>query len=846
MSKNKFYKSVQDVDVYIKNKDIESITALTHAGVRRYFLWRITELADSSWLDSFVGKYSDIYMKPHVLGSDWHQMMSYLEKMADVYSEKPNPELKKSLENMIDSLIKWRRLDEAREDNRNAWTDSTIIKLMAALPVGISCKYLGFLPLAGKNEPGRLFSGEIKKSLFEKYLSSNNKKAFSQLLEILLEPKESTAEIRENIRKHELHAATPIVDSYWFARIFIENRVRIFNSYPAVVADKAFEQIQKLFDLEDEIVRHRVFWSASTQLFKEDPDLISGDDDYMSIITSLAIESFKRIPEPSQKKYQDLNKRLIEEADQIRSSGFFKGVEQLDQDHINIAWEAEPELICKTLSDLELGSEIKLDQVAEMLASQVKSDIDKYFGVPGKVDCFLNADIAYIRGLVAGARKQARVLNETHWDVLLQFIVALNKRLRSISDPERGYKFKRWTVKEIAELVIEATRNDDSGFPLTKANRWGELLIELTDNVPFEGSFEDEQIITDVLNAPKGQLYEAMITLSLYKARKTERVSEPKWLESISQYFKAKVNNVETRDTAFDVALGKFLAQLYYLDSNWLFESFDRIFPIEALPNWKAVIGSHFFYTNKVHLEFYERLKKSHLVKAVRTGFTDNRDDKQRSDLHHVEEKMIQYITIGYLARWEDYGDDSLIAKLLYDSFKPPKPKYERLLELTEFVYQQFGGEPEKQATIEQIEPLWRDLFEQLHKRTRSEKAKHILSLLGLWIVFIDPEKLNKEYTKWLRWSAKHIWTGYNAPEFVRNLSMISEKIIGKNLNSIGKIYLETLSDGHGLDFELDKIRTLVSNLYEKKQKNVADRIANKHGEMGQYFLRDVYFKYNN
>jgi len=61
----------------------------------------------------------------------------------------------------------------------------------------------------------------------------------------------------------------------------------------------------------------------------------------------------------------------------------------------------------------------------------------------------------------------------------------------------------------------------------------------------------------------------------------------------------------------------------------------------------------------------------------------------------------------------------------------------------------------------------------------------------------------------------------------------------------VAEIYIEMLNYGAYPDYDQKDINKVVKCLYEKGYKEYADSICNKYGEVGYYFLRDMYEKYH-
>ncbi|GAI01033.1 unnamed protein product, partial [marine sediment metagenome] len=111
---------------------------------------------------------------------------------------------------------------------------------------------------------------------------------------------------------------------------------------------------------------------------------------------------------------------------------------------------------------------------------------------------------------------------------------------------------------------------------------------------------------------------------------------------------------------------------------------------------------------------------------------------------------------------------------------------------------------------------------------------------LHLWLDIID--EIDDEITPWVKLTAKYINVSFRDFELVENLV----KHVVKKPKNVGEIYIEMLNGGAYPDYKQEDIKTIVECLYSSGFKEYADTICNMYGEVGYYFLRELYEKNNN
>ena len=91
-----------------------------------------------------------------------------------------------------------------------------------------------------------------------------------------------------------------------------------------------------------------------------------------------------------------------------------------------------------------------------------------------------------------------------------------------------------------------------------------------------------------------------MISYSLDVAPICERESGYRWVSSIRDQFSKRLNQPSERTLEFSAVLGISLANLYYLDKEWVAENLDEIFPHDNEAHWRSTFKGYVRYTRGI------------------------------------------------------------------------------------------------------------------------------------------------------------------------------------------------------------------------------------------------------
>ncbi len=445
------------------------------------------------------------------------------------------------------------------------------------------------------------------------------------------------------------------------------------------------------------------------------------------------------------------------------------------------------------------------EQYVRMNSVEISKNLEPFFDIPYHLQ----------HSLLVGLYDAWQAKEKIVWREVLRFCskIVENNAFWGKDDERRD-----WVVRKIADLIEKGTRDDSHAFDEKYLPLAEKILINLALNdrstLP-----STRELFTSVLNSTKGSIYSAMILYSLRYARvKGQRT----WREKIKDYFTNSINS-ENAPIELYVTLGRYLRNILYLDNDWIKSSLDKIFPKSKEELWKATMTGYSYGSNKLYTELFDLLKESNnYSKAITSDFNDN----------FVTRRLIEHISIAYLNDLEDINKaDSLLQKIIEEC------DTRKISELVNFIWRLKGktSKEQKEKTI----TLWGRIVEKLLDKENEPGVSEILSNLSNWISVIDD--LNPRTTELLKISARHVGLTYTLISLIENLL----KFVDENPKEVGEILSEAITPKTFLFYKIEDIQKIVIKLYEKQETDIANEICSKFWSNKQFFLKDIYDKYN-
>jgi hypothetical protein len=438
---------------------------------------------------------------------------------------------------------------------------------------------------------------------------------------------------------------------------------------------------------------------------------------------------------------------------------------------------------------------------------------------------FENVNMQYQQSILWGFLEAWRKNREFDWANLFDFILKIvDSDVFWQTSPQGD---REGIVSAAANLIEEGTKNDSHAFDpaylkeaekvlLIFVNRVNELSPEL---------FDMGDLATSVLNSLKGKIYTAMITYSLRYARlyrPGEQHKQDRWVETMKREFTWRLDKRKERGVEFSFILGEFLANIFYLDEEWVKANLERIFPKKNKKYWEAAFTGYLYYGKKVYDNVYETLKANgHYQKAIRTEFKDDM----------VNNRLVEHICLGYIYDRENLNDPrSLINRLIRQA------RTNHLHRVVKFI----GSDRQnRQLVQDKIKPLWRKLYRLLLKNEDREDFKQIAAAISQWAHLVEP--IDDEVFSWLKYSFRNM----NSPGYAERFMDFLYNYLNNEPEKTAQLYLEMIELGIFPWYKEERIIEIVETLYEKNYKEYADKICIIYGKNGFFFLKELYQKYN-
>lgn len=400
------------------------------------------------------------------------------------------------------------------------------------------------------------------------------------------------------------------------------------------------------------------------------------------------------------------------------------------------------------------------------------------------------------------------------WDELLEFILKIIRNDSFWEDQFDDINYRDWIISEIADLIEIRTVNDDKPLKRDSIPKVCEILIILVNNTKTVRNDQDE-LVSSVINSPKGKIFMAMITFSLSYARRFKSKSQKRWLNPIKDVFTQTLEDPSV--TEFYVILGLYLPNILYLDEKWFKENINYIF---SEFNFKNVLNAY-LHQSKVHEVIYKALRKNGVLeKSIYTDFGDSR----------LNDNLVYHICTAYVYDIENISDNKSLINKLINNRNP-----DQLSAIIRFFL--LNRDTNLDRIKPKIRPLWKILIDIFYQNP--DNYKECLSDISLWLAFYD--EIDKEMCDWLLLSAIFLKINSNH----RQISKYLVKCLNKSRQNVALIFIEMLKNGAYPDYPKEDIEKIVQTLYENGEIESANKICNLYGEKNYHFLRHLYKKYN-
>lgn len=384
-----------------------------------------------------------------------------------------------------------------------------------------------------------------------------------------------------------------------------------------------------------------------------------------------------------------------------------------------------------------------------------------------------------------------------------------------------GDTYLRWFTMSLLSFIENATRQNSHFVSADSLLLVKRILLAIHDRE--DGPIEEyNDLSMTVLNSVRGKVFMCLIFYSLYKAR-MEGNETDRWDSEIKSIFNSIVASSD-QDVIPYFVLGQFLRNIDYLDSEWLYTNFSKIFPQEHQENWEAAFGAYLFYNPQPVKDYFKHFDNDlHYQKGLVTNF-----DKIGNDIHR---NLIAHICIGYIFKINGFNiNHGLISNLI--SIRSDR-NWTTLANFFWVHRNEFTDE-----VREMIPPLWSKIFWELIDGEINQIERDFLSKCCKWVNSVT--EINDRVLELLIASA----------QFVSQLDRYAVidglfNHLKKSPDRVGLILCELSKGAVTYDISRGKILEIVEALFERGHNEIASKICLLHAEKGHHFLRDVYDRFN-
>jgi hypothetical protein len=358
-----------------------------------------------------------------------------------------------------------------------------------------------------------------------------------------------------------------------------------------------------------------------------------------------------------------------------------------------------------------------------------------------------------------------------------------------------------WMISLIASFLEAGTKDDDTAYePELLPQGWQIITSLLTRVVAEKANLADP--MTHALNTEKGRLLGAMFNHALRVCRLASQNGQPvaeAWA-SVSEAFDAEVAKCRDANFEFSTLAAAYIANIDFMNRDWLKTNIKRVFPIEHPDNFRAALGGLAYATPTKPI--YQMLSDSHVfADALKLKLEDN----------HSRERVIEWIALAYL-----WGDEKLDSPLFSRIFESGSDSLQTAAEFFWSVH----GEKLSDDQIAKILSFWSVSIEW----SRIQKATPVALLARLARLSSYLQVLDDRATELLLAVVPYVHTDYSADQMVEELA----RLVDTNPSATASV-LECMLEANAPNYDLDdKLKGLVQKLAKLGLRGEAIRCAER------------------
>ncbi len=457
-----------------------------------------------------------------------------------------------------------------------------------------------------------------------------------------------------------------------------------------------------------------------------------------------------------------------------------------------------------------------IEGLSSVISTAICSNHEKF-----SVDCnaLINAPsiflYSWINGINQVIRNEIAIGKVSTVISIIDKIIGKSEFWKQIDEND---KYSNWFLTDLLRFIESILNRDFIELKSADLDLIKKILFEThkNDHSPVD---EFENLPMTVLNNTKGKIYTSLFELSLRIAR-FEKKEVDRWDADIKELLNSEIDKLEENNMLYCV-LGQFLPNICFLDLPWLIDKYKVLFSWDRPNNWDSIMIGFLYYHNRPYKELFsllhdnsdyelaliesERFQNAattNLINQICSAYLSGLDDLK------IETPVVQTIITT--------NNESIISAYIYFFWSPKVPIPENL--------------------IGKIKQFWKNIFD--YSSDLMNPVIDKIRLSGCCKFLKNFTTIDDEIYSWLMFSVKYLnvrdrYSIFEALE--KNIESSPEKVADLLIEIFGHEVTHDISRG--------KITKMVQTLYNKGQREKADRICNMHGEKGIHFLREVFLK---
>ncbi|MCX7110122.1 MAG: hypothetical protein NTX45_08330 [Proteobacteria bacterium] len=443
---------------------------------------------------------------------------------------------------------------------------------------------------------------------------------------------------------------------------------------------------------------------------------------------------------------------------------------------------------------------------------------------------FLKAQPPYQYGILSGFKKlwdkPASNTTNIDWDNAWEQIIKFLEELLSsegfwtedIVEYDVMTPNRNWIPPMVADLLHAGSRNDLHAYAPDLLPKSKELIELLLVKVTPENEVSDDPM-TQAINSAKGKAIEALFSLALRVCRLADQStgSHNEAWEDLKPIFDNEMSKCKESNYEFSTLAAAYLANLEYLDANWLAVNIGKIFPEQWPGNFHSAIGG-LVYAQSSH-RVYALLLNANVVERGLRSTSVKPDFKTR---------LIERVALAYL-----WGEEELHSPRFQYWFDA---RDEDALKAISYFFWSVSNESLTVNQIERIKMFWMTCLE--WGDTQRERPRQLLSSLSKLACYI--EEIGESEFKLLAATAPYCELDYNTEEFIEKL----DQLTANNSKEVYQILMKLL-ETHVPTYDYEsRLLSVVQKLTDQGLREEAMLLADKLRQLPG--MRDLYRKVSN